>query len=44
MLNLYKALETKLLDDKIYGTETKCAEVATNIAIDVLKMERGKSC
>jgi hypothetical protein len=40
MLNLYKALETKVLDDKTSGTETaKCAEIAANIAIDVLKME-----
>jgi Bacterial regulatory proteins, luxR family len=40
MLNLYKALETKALDDKTSGTETaKCCEVAANIAIDVLKLE-----
>jgi hypothetical protein len=40
MLYLYKALETKVLDDKTSGTETaKCCEVAANIAIDVLKME-----
>jgi ABC-type microcin C transport system duplicated ATPase subunit YejF len=40
MLNLYKALETKVLDDKSSGVEkAKCAEVAANIAIDVLKME-----
>jgi orotate phosphoribosyltransferase-like protein len=40
MLNLYKALETKVLSDKTSGTETaKCCEVAANIAIDVLKME-----
>jgi hypothetical protein len=40
MLKLYKALETKALDDKTSGTETaKCCEVAANIAIDVLKLE-----
>jgi hypothetical protein len=40
MLNLYKALETKALDDKTSGVEkAKCCEVAANIAIDVLKME-----
>jgi hypothetical protein len=40
MLKLYKALETKVLDDKTSGVETaKCAEVAANIAIDVLKLE-----
>jgi hypothetical protein len=40
MLNLYKALETKVLDDKTSGTETaKCCEVAANIALDVLKLE-----
>jgi Bacterial regulatory proteins, luxR family len=40
MLKLYKALETKALDDKTSGVETaKCCEVAANIAIDVLKLE-----
>jgi hypothetical protein len=40
MLKLYKALETKILDDKTSGTEkARCAEIAANIAIDVLKME-----
>ena len=40
MLNLYKALETKVLDDKTSGTEkARCAEIAANIAVDVLKME-----
>jgi hypothetical protein len=37
---LYKALETQVTSDKTSGTEkAKCAEVAANIAIDVLKME-----
>lgn len=40
LLVLYKALETKVVSDKTSGTEkAKCAEVAANIAIDVLKME-----
>ena len=40
MLNLYKALETKVLDDKTSGVEkSRCAEIASNIALDVLKME-----
>jgi ABC-type microcin C transport system duplicated ATPase subunit YejF len=40
MLNLYKALENKVFDEKTSGIEkAKCAEVAANIAIDVLKME-----
>jgi DNA-binding transcriptional regulator LsrR (DeoR family) len=40
LLTLYKALETQVTSDKTSGTEkTKCAEVAANIAIDVLKME-----
>jgi hypothetical protein len=40
LLTLYKALETQLVSDKTSGTEkAKCAEVAANIAIDVLKME-----
>ena len=38
---MYKALENQVLIlDKTSGTEkAKCAEVAANIAIDVLKME-----
>jgi hypothetical protein len=40
MLNLYKALETKVLSDKTSGVETaRCAEIAANIALDVLKLE-----
>src|SRR5918999_3970942 len=40
MLTLYKALENSVLSDKTSGTDkAKCAEVAANIAIDVLKME-----
>ena len=40
MLNLYKALETKALDNKTSGVEkARCAEIAANIALDVLKME-----
>ena len=40
MLNLYKALENSVLSDKTSGTDkAKCAEIAANIAIDVLKME-----
>ena len=40
LLTLYKALETQVISDKTSGTEkAKCAEVAANIAIDVLKME-----
>ena len=40
MLTLYKALENSVLSDKTSGTEkAKCAELAANIAIDVLKME-----
>ena len=40
MLNLYKALETQVISDKTSGTDkAKCAEIAVNIAIDVLKME-----
>src|SRR5918994_4479216 len=40
LLTLYKALETQVTSDKTSGTEkAKCAEVAANIAIDVLKME-----
>ena len=41
MLTLYKALENQVIsDNKISGIEkAKCAEVAANIAKDVLKME-----
>ena len=40
LLTLYKALETQVVSDKTSGTEkAKCAEVAANIAIDILKME-----
>ena len=40
LLTVYKALETQVISDKTSGTEkAKCAEVAANIAIDVLKME-----
>jgi hypothetical protein len=40
MLNLYKALETKVFDDKTSGVEkARCAEIAANIALDVLKLE-----
>jgi DNA invertase Pin-like site-specific DNA recombinase len=41
LLTLYKALENQVVsDNKTSGTEkAKCAEVAANIAIDVLKME-----
>ena len=40
LLTLYKALETQVISDKTSGTEkAKCAEVAANIAIDVMKME-----
>ena len=41
MLKLYKALEDQVTSvDKTSGTDkAKCAEVAANIAIDVLKME-----
>ena len=40
MLTLYKALEKQVTSDKASGTEkAKCAEIATNIAIDVLKRE-----
>jgi DNA-binding transcriptional regulator LsrR (DeoR family) len=40
MLTLYKALETQVTSDKTSGTEkAKCAELAANIATDVLKME-----
>ena len=42
MLTLYKALENQVTSsaDKTSGTDkAKCAEIAANIAIDVLKME-----
>ena len=40
MLHLYNILEKKAQDPKINGNEcAKCCEVASNIAIDVLKME-----
>src|SRR5215218_4826187 len=40
MLTLYKGLEKTVLSLSASGTEkAKCAEVAANIAIDVLKME-----
>ncbi len=42
LLTLYKALENQVTSsaDKTSGTDkAKCAEVAANIAIDVLKME-----
>ena len=40
MLKLYKALEDKVTSDKTTAVEkSRCAEVAANIAIDVLKME-----
>ena len=40
MLNLYKSLENSVLSDETSGTDkAKCAEIAANIAIDVLKLE-----
>jgi hypothetical protein len=40
LLTLYKALETQVTSQNTSGTEkAKCAEVAANIALDVLKME-----
>ena len=40
MLNLYKALETKMLDSKTSGLEiSRCAEIASDIAHNVLKLE-----
>ena len=40
LLILYKALETEVISDKTSRTEkAKCAEVAANIAIDILKLE-----
>lgn len=39
MLNLYKALETKVLSGKTAGVEkARYPEIAANIVIDVLKM------
>ena len=39
MLKLYKALETKILDNKTSGVEkARCAEIAASIALDVLKL------
>jgi hypothetical protein len=40
MLTLYKALENQVTSDKTSGTDkAKCAEVASEIAIDLLKLE-----
>jgi predicted transcriptional regulator len=40
LLHLYQILEKKAEDPKVNGNEcAKCCEVASNIAIDVLKME-----
>ena len=40
LLTLYKALETQVVSDKTSGTDkVRCAEIAANISIDVLKME-----
>ena len=40
LLQLYNILEKKAQDPKVNGNEcAKCCEVASNIAIDVLKME-----
>jgi hypothetical protein len=40
MLKLYRALEEVVTSDKTTAVEkVKCAEIAANIAIDVLKME-----
>jgi hypothetical protein len=40
MLKLYRALEDKVTSDKTTAVEkSRCAEVAANIAIDVLKLE-----
>ena len=40
MLNLYKALENSVLSENTSGIEkAKSAEIAANIAIEVLKME-----
>jgi hypothetical protein len=40
MLTLYKSLEETVTSNKTSGSEkAKCAEVAANIAIDILKLE-----
>jgi hypothetical protein len=40
MLKLYRAMEDKVTSDKTTAVEkSRCAEIAANIAIDVLKME-----
>ena len=40
MLTLYKSLEATVMSDKTSGSEkAKCAEVAANICVDVLKLE-----
>ena len=40
MLKLYKALEDQFVSDKPTAIEKcECAEIAANIAIDVMKME-----
>ncbi|HZB17227.1 MAG TPA: sigma-70 region 4 domain-containing protein [Nitrososphaeraceae archaeon] len=40
MLTLYKGLENSVLSDKTSGTEkARCAEVAADIATNILKME-----
>jgi len=40
MLKIYKVLEDQITSDKTTPAEkVKCAEMAANIAIDVLKME-----
>jgi hypothetical protein len=40
LLTLHKVLEIQAVSDKASGAEkAKCAEVAANITIDVLKME-----
>jgi hypothetical protein len=40
LLTLYKELETQVTSDKTTGAEkAKCAEVAANIVIDVIKIE-----
>jgi len=40
MLNLYKALENKVCDDKTSGVEkARCAEVAADIATQIVKLE-----
>jgi cobalamin biosynthesis Co2+ chelatase CbiK len=40
MLTLYKALETKMLDSKTSGVEiARCADVASSIAVQIVKLE-----